>query len=290
MADPHTTAVALAALEMLPAEPSDLAGILDAPEQRAALLALTPAHTSTDLTAWLCTEIDRGRVELWEKRLYHLAQDTPTRAILTSEPDYPDLLATCWDRPPLLFLRGQLQPEQRAVGIVGSRAASDTVLRAVHYLARLLAEQRLTVVSGLAAGVDTAAHEGALAAGGHTVAVLGTGICRVFPAANAGLAARIGATGTLLSQFAPNAPRSPTTFLRRNNVLAGLADISLVMDGQARSGSRHQAEQAIRYGRPVLLWAPTLVAHTWAQQAVDAGVAKFVSSADDVFVSIGLGR
>lgn len=290
MADQRTTAITLAALELLPAEPSDLAEILDTPEQRAALLELSPDDASTDLTAWLCAEIDHGRVELWEKRLHRLAEDTPVSPVLTGEPGYPSLLASCWDRPPLLFQRGRLRPERRAVAVAGSRVTSEDVLKAAHDIARHLAEHRLTVVSGLAAGVDSAAHEGALAAAGHTVAVLGTGICRVFPASNAALAEHIAATGALLSQFQPAAPRTPTTFLRRNSVMAGLAHASLVMDGQERSGSRHQAEQAMRYGRLVLLWAPALEAQPWARQAVDAGAAQFVSSAGQVLAALGADR
>ena len=285
MSDVRATAVALAALEVLPAEPSDLTRVLVEVEQRAALLNLHQDGSSSELTAWLCEQIDHGRVELWEKRLEQLIAETPVRAVLAHEEDYPTRLRECWDRPPVLFLHGPLPPSRPAVGIVGSRAAAPETLQAAHQLGCAFAERRWMVVSGLAAGIDTAAHRGALAAGGHTVAVMGTGIRRVFPASNTDLADLITDSGALVSQFAPDAPRTSTTFLRRNHVIAGLVDVDLVMDGQERSGSRHQAEQAMTYGRPVLLWAPTLGDQPWARHAVGQDQAVFVHDVEEVLTT-----
>ncbi len=280
MVDLHTAAVALAALELVPGKPCDLTVLLADPASRLSLIDRSGAAGGDSLLAYLSDELDHGRVEVWEKRLDRLVGDGAGLPVLACDPDYPPPLAACWDRPPVLFVRGQLAPERPAVAVVGSRNANPRTVQEARVLAAAAVRAGFSVVSGLAAGVDTAAHEGALDAGGHTVAILGTGIRRVFPEQNATLAERVAATGALLSQFAPDAPRTGTTFLQRNHVIAGLAVASVVMDGGERSGSRHQAEQAVRYGRPVVLWAPTLARQDWARGFVTDGVATFVDSVE----------
>jgi DNA processing protein len=289
MADIRTAAVALAALELLPAEPWDLSPLLSDSALRSALVERASAPGSDGLLSYLCAELDHGRVETWEKRLNELTADRAGTPVLAGDPDYPPLLAGCWDRPPVLFLRGCLAPDRSRtpLALVGSRQTAPETLAATTSVAASAAAAGISIISGLAAGVDTAAHTAALEAGGHTVAVLGTGIRRVFPEQNNTLAERIAASGALLSQFAPDSPRTKTTFLRRNNVIAGLAATSLVMDGQERSGSRHQAEQAVRYGRTVLLWAPALAAQAWAQDFVASGHAAFVDTPDAVLAACG---
>lgn len=282
MSDVHSTAVALAAMELLPAEPGDLANLLSDPAERVALMNLHATDGSRDLTAWLCSEIDHGRVERWEKRLDRLTIDLDVRAVLAGDGDYPARLASTWSHPPVLFIRGELRQEQPTIAIVGSRAAGETVVEVSRQIAERCAQNNWSVVSGLAAGVDTAAHTGALTGGGHTIAVMGTGITHVFPADNTAIAQTIAEQGGLVSQFSPDAPRTSTTFLWRNRVIAALADVDLVMDGRERSGSAHQCDQAVRLGRPVMLWAPTLGTQPWARSVVDAGSAVFVDSVDEV--------
>jgi DNA protecting protein DprA len=281
MDDSYTAAVSLAALEVLPAEPSDLGRILQDDELRTALLSFSGDGSSSELVAWLCEEVGFARVETWQKHLERIARDLGARPVMIHHVDYPRPLRRCWDAPPLLFVRGSLNSEP-AVAIVGSRSASAAVREAAYAVASIAARAGMSVVSGLACGVDTAAHEGALAAGGHTVAVMGTGIERVFPEENAGLASRIVDHGALVSQFAPNAPRTGTTFLRRNAVIAGLSQVDVVMAGTERSGSRHQAEQAMRYHLPLLLWRPALQTQRWALEAVDAGTANFIDDPADI--------
>jgi len=290
MYDNRLGALVLAAQELLPAEPSDLTGILVAEDQRAALTRLLPDAHSSELTSWLCMMIEPARVQFWAQRLDKLEQEADVHLLLAHDPEYPARLLSCWDRPPLLFIDGRLQTSDSAVAIVGSRAAGEEALRTSFDLGQRVAAAGIDVVSGLAAGVDTAAHEGALSAGGQTVAVMGTGIERVFPEENRKLARRIAREGALVSQFAPDAPRTSTTFLKRNNVIAGLADVSVVIDGQPRSGSRHQSEQAARYERQVLLWAPTLYGQVWAQDAVGRGEAVFVSEFEEVLAAVGAGN
>ncbi len=280
MVDLHTAAVALAALELVPGEPADLTALLADPDSRAALVARSAPYGDDGLLAYLAHGVDHGRVEGWAKLLDRLLADGEGLPLLAGDPGYPPLLDGCWDRPPVLIVRGRLAPELPAVAVVGSRTADGATVQDTRALAAHAARAGFSVVSGLAAGIDTAAHEGALDAGGHTVAVMGTGIRRVFPEQNAALAARVASTGVLLSQFAPDAPRTGTTFLRRNCVIAGMTSASVVMDGAERSGSRHQAEQAVRYERPVLLWKPTLGAQDWARELVADGTATFVETVE----------
>lgn len=277
MEDSHLAAVSLAALEILPGEPSDLSVILRNDATRDALAALSAGDDSGELVSWLCTEIDYARVETWRKRVEQVERDLNVHVVFAHSVEYPCQLARCWDAPPLLFVRGSLA-RSVGIGIVGSRAADGDDTDAATELAAYAAATGYSVVSGLAAGVDTAAHQGALLAGGHTVAVMGTGIRRVFPAQNAELAEQIVREhGAMISQFAPDAPRTGTTFLRRNCVIAGLVDVDVVVAGDERGGSRHQAEQAVRYGRPLLLWQPTLGGQRWANDFVEAGVAAFIA-------------
>lgn len=279
MDDSYLPAVSMAALELLPAQPSDLGKLLGDPSTREALLL--GCGGTGELATWLIEELEPGRVEFWRKHIERIGHDFSAYPVLAHDPAYPRALRDCWDAPPLLFVRGEISDGPR-VAIVGSRDASPASLNAAHAIAQAAAGVGIEVVSGLAAGIDTAAHEGALDAGGRTVAVMGTGICRVFPQENAELAEQIAATGAVVSQFAPNAPRTGTTFLYRNSVIAGLADVNLVMGGAERSGSRHQAEQAMRYKRTVLLWAPTLAGESWARKAITDGAARFVNSVHEV--------
>lgn len=275
MDDSHLAAVTLAALEIAPGDPSDISEILRDESSRQDLADFSARPGSSDLLTWLSTQLDYARVEHWRQKLARAAQLTGTRVILVHTAAYPAQLARCWDAPPLLFVTGTLA-NTRSVGIVGSRRACDQELSAAATLAAAAVAAGFSVVSGLAAGVDTAAHRGALSAGGHTAAIMGTGISRIFPSENQALAEEIARSGALISQFAPDAPRTGTTFLRRNCVIAGMVDADIVVAASERSGTRHQAEQAVRYGRPLLLWRPALEPLQWASDLVRSGVARFI--------------
>lgn len=276
-------AIVLAAAEMLPAEPGDLSGLLSDARQRQALFDLSADEHSSPLTAYLCAEIDLGRVERWEKRLeVYAGEDPHLRLLLAGDRQYPSRLVACWDRPPFFFLKGRLNDHAPAIAIVGSRDTTVEACEQTRSVSAALAGRGVSVVSGLALGIDTAAHEGALDVSGHTVAVLGTGLRQVYPPRNGALADEIARSGAVLSQFAPDAPRTGTSFLRRNSVIAGLSNASLIMDGRQRSGSRHEAEQSLRYGRKTLLWAPTLHREEWARQMAATTSAIFVSSVEEV--------
>ena len=163
---------------------------------------------------------------------------------------YPAKLANLEDAPPVLALRGEVDAlGATAVGMVGSRAASAYGLHVARRVAGELAEAGVVVVSGLAFGVDAAAHEGALEAGGRSVAVQACGIDRVYPAAHRDLAARIAASGAVVTEFPIGMAPRPGFFPLRNRLISGLSAVLVVVEARERSGSlvtaRHAAEQGV---------------------------------------------
>jgi len=170
------------------------------------------------------------------------------------DPGYPAPLHELSDPPPVLFVRGELRPRDvEGVAIVGSRRASPQGVERAHRLAERLAGAGLTVVSGLALGIDTAAHRGALAAeGGRTVAVLGSGILRVHPRQNAQLAERIAARGAVLSERRPDAPPQGRFLMARDRIVAALSRAVIVVEAGEKSGSLDTARRARKLGRLVL--------------------------------------
>ena len=186
--------------------------------------------------------------------------------------DYPAHLRDIHQMPPLLFTQGNLGDDSRAIAVVGTRQATEQGLETAAAVASELASAGVTVVSGLARGIDAAAHEAALAVGGRTVAVIGTGIRRFYPAENRALQARIANEGLVISQFWPDAPPAKHSFLMRNAVMSGYAAATLVVEAPWRSGARSQARLALEHGRPVILPVDMLV-HDWARDfARRAGV------------------
>lgn len=174
------------------------------------------------------------------------------RLILRGDPDYPFLLAAIPDPPPLLWVDGDpglLGRPQLAV--VGSRRATHSGRETALELARDLARCGLVITSGLASGIDAAAHYGALEAQAPTIAVFGCGIDHVYPAAHRSLAARIRERGALVSEFAPGIRPQPWFFPRRNRVISGLALGTLVVEAALTSGSLVTARHALDQGREV---------------------------------------
>ncbi|WP_416900732.1 DNA-processing protein DprA [Micromonospora echinospora] len=178
--------------------------------------------------------------------------------------DYPAQLRDIREMPPLLFTRGDLRPEPRAIAVVGSREASHRGVEIARSVATSLANQGVTVVSGLARGIDTAAHQAALDVGGRTVAVIGTGIRRCYPADNQQLQESIAEHGLVVSQFWPDATPTKQSFPMRNAVMSGYAAATVVVEAGDRSGARIQARLALQHGRPVVLTAQVMQ-HEWAR-------------------------
>ncbi|MEM8955902.1 MAG: DNA-processing protein DprA [Verrucomicrobiota bacterium] len=187
-------------------------------------------------------------LELEKKRL----RDHNIGVITQDSPSYPKYLSQIYDPPFLLYIKGQLLPrDQTALGVVGSRRATHYGLQTARKLSFQLAHAGVTIVSGLARGIDTAAHEGALAAKGRTIAVLGSGIANVYPAENQPLAEKIAASGAILSEFPPLYVPDKQSFPLRNRIVSGMSLGILVVEAPGRSGSLITANQALDQGRNV---------------------------------------
>jgi len=217
--------------------------------------------------------------------------DQPGNRLLTLQcPDYPPLLAEIADPPLLLYIRGRCDLLRgAALAIVGSRNASLQGQANARAFARALAEAGLTIVSGLALGIDTAAHEGALHGCASTVAVIGTGADRIYPARNAALARRIAQDGCMLSEYPLGTPPRPEHFPQRNRVISGLTAGVLVIEAAAGSGSLITARMAIEQGRDVFALPGSIHAalSKGCHQLIREG-AQLVESVDDVLLALSM--
>ncbi len=174
------------------------------------------------------------------------------RILVRDDPEFPGILTQLPDPPPLLYVRGALRVEDRlAVAIVGSRRATPYGLEMARGLAAEIASAGVTVVSGLARGIDEAAHRGALEAGGRTLAFLGSGIDRIYPPESRRLAEAISLSGALLSEFPLGTAPTPGNFPVRNRLISGMTRGTLVVEAAARSGSLITARLALEQGRDV---------------------------------------
>jgi DNA processing protein len=176
------------------------------------------------------------------------------RFVGRAEAAYPSLLRELHDPPPGLFLRGSGAVElllERGVAIVGARACSSYGSQVARLLGRELTAAGLVVVSGLARGIDGEAHRGALESGGRTVAVLGCGVDRDYPAAHAQLAARIAEEGLIVSEYAPGIEPAPWRFPARNRIIAGISAATVVVEARERSGALITADFSLEAGREV---------------------------------------
>jgi len=230
-------------------------------------------------------------VERWVARLDTLLSHRPDMQIVVDgAKSYPPNLTPVEGRPALLFVDGTIgRADNRAVAVVGSRKADGAALDATSEIAAELGVRGYTVVSGLARGVDTAAHKGAIAGGGRTIAVVGTGIDEVFPPENGGLLSRIRRSGALVSQFPPGHGPTKTTFPARNAVIAGLSLGSVVVTANERSGTRIEIDRTLAQGRPVLLWAPFLAREAWARRFVANPLVHLVETVDEIDSIVGGG-
>ena len=215
----------------------------------------------------------RSRVEELRDRVIVLTDDT-----------YPPLLREIADPPLVLHFRGNLSLLTRpSLAIVGSRRASPYGVNAAEHLARQIAGAGIVIVSGGARGIDAAAHHAALDAGGHTIAVLGTGIDIAYPRSNRRLFQCIEERGLLVSEFPPGTPPKPETFPMRNRVISGLARGTMIVEATRRSGSLITARMAAEQGRDVFTVPGSIFSagsegpHRLAQYG-----AKLVHDANDV--------
>lgn len=203
------------------------------------------------------------------------------------DPGYPPLLLEIPDPPPILYVYGQLSPETANIAVVGSRNASSYGLTTAHGLCKRLAAFGMVVVSGMARGIDTAAHQGTLAGGGRTIAVLGSGLACIYPAENRNLFHHIAETGAVITEFALDDQPEPRRFPMRNRIISGLSLGTVVVEAAGRSGSLITARLAAEQGREVFavpgnIHAPTAQGpHHLIQQG-----AKLVRSVADIIEEI----
>ncbi|MDA8398521.1 MAG: DNA-processing protein DprA [Actinomycetota bacterium] len=210
-----------------------------------------------------------------------VAGDIGAQLVTVLDDNYPANLRLIPNLPPFLFVRGGLCDEDvRSVAVVGTRQASEPGIRRAQRMSKLLVEREVTVISGLARGIDTAAHRTAIESGGRTIAVLGTGITRCYPSENRDLAEEITAHGALVSQFWPTRSPGRDTFPRRNVVTSGLSQGTVVIEASSTSGAKMQARLALEHGKKVFLvqslvtdqnWAKTYVAKRGAIEVADVG-------------------
>lgn len=204
------------------------------------------------------------------------------RFVTLLDPDYPAQLLTVHQRPPFLMMRGRPDDnDAQGVAIVGTRQASDDGKQSAYRLATALAQSGVPVVSGLAAGIDTAALSGALSANGRAVAVIGTGLRRSYPKENSALQERIARDGLVISQFLPDAPPTKTSFPMRNAVMSGYSAATVVVEAPYRSGARMQARLALEHGRQVFL-LESLLENDWARSYAEKPNTTVVHSVNDV--------
>ena len=258
-----------------------------------ALSLLDDQLTKPGLTARLLSD-DPELLELAAPRLDEArevrrrAEKAGIRALAWSDPSFPSLLAAISDCPPVMWYRGELTSlDAPTIAIVGSRAASSVAIDTAARLAADLAARGVTVVSGLARGVDSAAHRGALT-NGRTVAVLGSGVDHIYPLEHKTLAAQISETGLVLSEYPPGTAPLPHHFPLRNRLISGLSLAVVVIEASEKSGSLITAGCALEQGREVMaVPGNVLSGRNRGGHALLKDGAKIVETADDIVEGLG---
>jgi len=203
------------------------------------------------------------------------------------DPDYPQLLSEVHEAPAVIFTQGELNPTEHGVSVVGSRNASPEQLHAAADTATVLSHANIPVISGLAQGIDTAAHKAALASGGRTIATMGTGLDRTSPKENSHLRDQIVQQGGLvLTQFAPFETVKKFNFPMRNAVMSGYGLATVVIAAEESSGTRHQVQAAVKHGRSVIFAGAVARDISWARDLVARDYGFVAESPDDVLKAV----
>ena len=230
----------------------------------------------------------RARVDL-DAELKRTA-DLGVQVLTWDSGDYPALLKAIPNPPPVLYMRGGLLPQDAwTLGVVGTRQASVYGREATRSLVQGLAASGVTIVSGLAVGIDTCAHRAALDAGGRTIAVFGSGLDVIYPYANRGLAEEIVRSGALVSEYPLGTKPEARNFPPRNRIISGLSLGVLVVEGSARSGAMITAVYAVEQGREVFAVPGNIVSRTSSGPSllIQQG-AKLVTSIGDILEELNL--
>ncbi len=260
---------------------------------------LAQAETPAEITDWditrlmavpgisreLATRI-REDIDLdFGRQALEWAEKEGYGVITLTDADYPDSLRELYDPPPFLFVRGEITgSDSHAVAMVGSRSGSDYGRSTATRIAGELARHGVTIVSGMAIGIDAASHRGALAAHGRTMAVLGSGIDVVYPRENKTLYEQIAESGAVISEFFPGTEPSPGHFPRRNRIIAGLSRAVVVIEAGEKSGALLTADMALSYGKELFAVPGNISSRLSAgvNDLLKAG-AHVLTSVDDIF-------
>ena len=240
------------------------------------------------ITARLAAVIAAQRITDAMKREVDRTRKAGVRIVTLTDPVYPELLLQIPDPPPLLYLLGSLEKKAGCVAVVGSRNATAYGLQNARQLSADIAGMGITIVSGLASGIDTAAHQGALEAKGRTVAVLGSGLAKIYPASNRKLFDRIAREGAVISEFAMRTEPEPHNFPIRNRIISGMALGTLVVEASRKSGSLITARLAAEQNREVFAVPGSIRSFksTGTHALIKQG-AKLVENAADILDEIG---
>jgi DNA processing protein len=249
---------------------------------RAALAQVVPA----DAAEAALTAAPRSRMQAVGAWL----DDPANRVITYADSVYPQALLQIPDPPPVLYVKGRVDLlNGRALAVVGSRNASRQGVEHAERFSRVLSDAGLTIVSGLALGIDAAAHRGGLAGAASSVAIVGTGLDTVYPARNRDLAHALAANGCLISEFALGTPPLAANFPRRNRLISGLARGCLVVEAAVQSGSLITARLANEQGKDVFAIPGSI--HSPLSKGCHALIkqgAKLVETAEDVLEELGM--
>ena len=268
-------------------------------------MAALLAHCGSAAAAWRASiqdlkaaGIDRRTLEnlLQARRTFDLAgewakiEQAGVQVLTLLDDDYPVNLRQIDVPPPLLYVRGQLQPtDSWAIGVVGTRRASVYGREVALTLSRDLASNGITVVSGLAMGVDTVAHKAALDSGGRTIAVLGSGVDQIYPPENRGLAQVISDHGAIVSEYPLGTRTDASNFPPRNRIISGLSKGVVIVEAGARSGALITARFAAEQGRDVFA-VPGSILHpgsTGCNTLIQQGATPLLSS-QDILIQLNL--
>jgi DNA processing protein len=225
---------------------------------------------------------DLSHTELW-------LQDPLNHILTIADKNYPQSLLNISDPPLLLFVKGRVDLLNVAsLAVVGSRAATPQGLRNAESFAKSSSDSGLCIVSGMALGIDSAAHLGGISGKSSSIAVVGTGLDKVYPSANRDLAHRLSSIGTIISEFPLGTPPLPSNFPRRNRIISGLSLACLVVEASLQSGSLITARMALEQGRDVFAIPGSI--HSTQSKGCHSLIkqgAKLVESVQDIFDELG---
>jgi DNA processing protein len=243
-----------------------------------------------DIGPIIAEEIAMAPKRIDIEKEFELVKKHSARVISIKDPDYPQNLKKIHDPPLVLYLKGSiLKQDSLAIAVVGSRRASFYGLDCAQRIARGLANFGITVVSGLARGIDTASHKGTLKAKGRTIAVLGSGLARIYPPENKRLFDEISESGAVISEFPMQAGPLAQNFPRRNRIISGLSLGVVVVEAARNSGALITADLALEQGREVFAIPGKIDSSTsWGTNRLIKQGAKLVESLEDIIEELNL--